>query len=134
MRLNETVPQISLSELLRKLSELGGSDLHITTGSPPQVRVDGHLRPLEMDRVLTSATPSSSPTQSSQTRRSIVSKKTWSSTFHSASKACLVSVPTCSTSAARSAQSFAPFLTRSKQSKSLGCPQWSNSFAKNRAA
>ncbi len=27
MRLNETVPQISLSELLRKLSELGGSDL-----------------------------------------------------------------------------------------------------------
>src|SRR5690242_1758160 len=55
MRLNETVPQISLSELLRKLSELGGSDLHITTGSPPQVRVDGHLRPLESYRVLTSA-------------------------------------------------------------------------------
>ncbi|HEU4434268.1 MAG TPA: type IV pilus twitching motility protein PilT, partial [Pyrinomonadaceae bacterium] len=38
-----------------KLSELGGSDLHITTGSPPQVRVDGHLRPLESYRVLTSA-------------------------------------------------------------------------------
>ena len=55
MRLNENVPQISLSELLRKLSELGGSDLHITTGSPPQVRVDGHLRPLEAYRVLTSA-------------------------------------------------------------------------------
>src|SRR5919108_2377272 len=55
MRLNETVPQISLSELLRKLSELGGSDLHITTGSPPQVRIDGHLRPLESYRVLTSA-------------------------------------------------------------------------------
>ena len=55
MRLNESAPQISLSELLRKLSELGGSDLHITTGSPPQVRVDGHLRPLEMYRVLTSA-------------------------------------------------------------------------------
>src|SRR5216110_3675532 len=55
MPLNENVPQISLSELLRKLSELGGSDLHITTGSPPQVRVDGHLRPLETYRVLTSA-------------------------------------------------------------------------------
>src|SRR5215207_290485 len=55
MRLNETVPQISLSELLRKLSEVGGSDLHITTCSPPQVRVDGHLRPLESYRVLTSA-------------------------------------------------------------------------------
>src|SRR5436189_5291828 len=55
MRLNENVPQISLSELLRKLSELGGSDLHIPAGSPPQVRVDGHLRPLEAYRVLTSA-------------------------------------------------------------------------------
>jgi len=55
MRLNENVPQISLSELLLRLSELGGSDLHITTGSPPQVRIDGHLRPLEQYRVLTSA-------------------------------------------------------------------------------
>jgi twitching motility protein PilT len=55
MRLNETVPQISLSELLRRLAELGGSDLHITTGSPPQVRVDGHLRPLDEYRVMTSA-------------------------------------------------------------------------------
>jgi twitching motility protein PilT len=32
-----------------------GSDLHITTGSAPQVRVDGHLRPLEGYRTLTSA-------------------------------------------------------------------------------
>ena len=53
--MNESLPQISLSELLRKLSEFNGSDLHITTGSPPQVRVDGHLRPLEDYRVLTSA-------------------------------------------------------------------------------
>jgi twitching motility protein PilT len=53
--MNESLPQISLSELLRKLSEFNGSDLHITTGSPPQVRVDGHLRPLEDYRVLSSA-------------------------------------------------------------------------------
>src|SRR5918997_1146161 len=55
MRLNESVPQISLSELLQKLSDLGGSALQTTTGTPPQVRVDGHLRPLEQYRVLTSA-------------------------------------------------------------------------------
>ena len=55
MRLNEGAPQISLSELLRKLSELHGSDLHITTGSAPQIRVDGHLRPVEGYRLLTSA-------------------------------------------------------------------------------
>src|SRR5467141_5239795 len=55
MSLNDTAPPISLSELLRKLSELGGSDLHITTGTPPQVRVDGHLQPLEGYKTLTSA-------------------------------------------------------------------------------
>jgi len=39
---------VSLPELLRKLKELGGSDLHVTTGSPPQIRIDGRLRPLDM--------------------------------------------------------------------------------------
>ena len=38
----------SLSELLKTMLEMGGSDLHITTNSPPQVRVHGHLRPLDM--------------------------------------------------------------------------------------
>src|SRR5437773_3841892 len=38
---------LSLSELLSKMIEMGGSDLHITTNSPPQVRVHGHLRPLD---------------------------------------------------------------------------------------
>ena len=28
--------------------EMNGSDLHITTNSPPQVRVHGHLQPLDM--------------------------------------------------------------------------------------
>src|SRR5437868_9494516 len=40
---------LTLSELLKRMTELRGSDLHITTGSPPQVRIDGHLRPLEYD-------------------------------------------------------------------------------------
>src|SRR5262245_50157789 len=43
----ENTPQISLSELLHKLSELGGSDLHVTTGTPPLARVHGEIRPLE---------------------------------------------------------------------------------------
>ena len=47
--------QISLSDLLKKLIEMGGSDLHITTNSPPQIRIDGHLRPLEGFRALSSA-------------------------------------------------------------------------------
>jgi len=43
----------SLSDLLRKMTEMGGSDLHLTTNSPPQVRVDGHLRPLAEYQPLT---------------------------------------------------------------------------------
>jgi twitching motility protein PilT len=51
----ENAPQISLSELLHRLSEMGGSDLHITTGTPPLVRVHGEVQPLEGYRPLTSS-------------------------------------------------------------------------------
>lgn len=47
--------QLSLSELLHKLSELGGSDLHVTTGTPPLVRIHGEIRPLDGYRPLNSA-------------------------------------------------------------------------------
>ena len=36
----------SLPELLKIMTELGASDLHLSTGTPPRVRVDGRLRPL----------------------------------------------------------------------------------------
>jgi twitching motility protein PilT len=38
----------TLSDLLKKMLELSRSDLHISTNSPPQVRVHGHLQPLDM--------------------------------------------------------------------------------------
>jgi twitching motility protein PilT len=37
----------TLPELLQKVVELEGSDLHITTNTPPQIRVHGHLRRVE---------------------------------------------------------------------------------------
>jgi twitching motility protein PilT len=37
---------ISLNALLKSMVEQGGSDLHLTTNSPPQIRVDGVLRPV----------------------------------------------------------------------------------------
>ena len=40
-------PPLSLHYLLKTMVERGGSDLHITTNSAPQIRVDGHLHPLE---------------------------------------------------------------------------------------
>ena len=39
--------QLSLPELLKKMTDMGGSDLHITTKSPPQVRVHGNLSELD---------------------------------------------------------------------------------------
>src|SRR3954465_14407943 len=38
----------TLPELLKSLVELDGSDLHITTATPPQVRVHGHLQRLPL--------------------------------------------------------------------------------------
>ncbi len=38
---------VSLHQLLQAMSEQNASDLHITTGTPPQLRVDGKLRPIE---------------------------------------------------------------------------------------
>ncbi len=39
---------VSLHQLLKTMLEMNGSDLHVTNNSPPQVRVDGKLRPLDM--------------------------------------------------------------------------------------
>ncbi|HIJ80107.1 MAG TPA: type IV pilus twitching motility protein PilT [Desulfuromonadales bacterium] len=38
---------LNLHQLLKTLVEANGSDLHITTNSPPQMRVDGHLTPMD---------------------------------------------------------------------------------------
>ena len=37
----------TLHELLRTAVDLGGSDLHLSIGTPPQVRVDGELVKLD---------------------------------------------------------------------------------------
>src|SRR5216110_787171 len=42
---------LSLSDLLKRLMEMSGSDLHITTNSPPQIRVHGHLVPLDLPQM-----------------------------------------------------------------------------------
>ncbi len=39
---------VSLQQLLKTMVEQGSTDLHITTNSPPQVRIDGELVPLQL--------------------------------------------------------------------------------------
>ena len=36
----------NLHQMLKELVERGASDLHITTNSPPQIRIDGKLTPM----------------------------------------------------------------------------------------
>jgi len=41
------MPIPTLSELLKRMVDVGGSDLHITTNSPPRIRVHGELKPCD---------------------------------------------------------------------------------------
>ena len=44
---SEQAMSIDLDELLIALVDRGGSDLHLTTGIPPTIRVDGDLEPMD---------------------------------------------------------------------------------------
>jgi twitching motility protein PilT len=46
----------SLNALLKTVVERGGTDLHVTTNSAPQVRIDGVLKPLESEPLSASET------------------------------------------------------------------------------
>jgi len=58
---------INLHQLLKAMLDSGASDLHITTGAPPQLRLDGTLVPLK--------TPSLGPIETKQLCYSILSDK-----------------------------------------------------------
>ena len=48
----------SIQQMLKHMVELGASDLHITTGTPPQIRVNGKMTPMKMRPLLPSDTKS----------------------------------------------------------------------------
>jgi twitching motility protein PilT len=52
---SDAASQITLPELLKKMTDAGGSDLHLTTNSAPQIRVHGHLSSLDGYALLTAA-------------------------------------------------------------------------------
>jgi twitching motility protein PilT len=53
--MNNIASDTKLNELLHKLIELGGSDLHLRVDSPPQVRIHGRMQHLDGYAVLTEA-------------------------------------------------------------------------------
>ncbi len=46
--MGQPAPPVNLHQLLKAMIEKGASDLHITTGTPPQLRIDGDLVPLKV--------------------------------------------------------------------------------------
>src|SRR5262245_44448242 len=46
----------TLPELLKTTVEMNGSDLHIATATPPQIRVHGHLQRLQLPELTPSET------------------------------------------------------------------------------
>lgn len=61
------VAPVSLQDLLTLMIEQNASDLHITSGSPPQLRIDGSLRPVNI--------PPLSPTDTKKLAYSILTEK-----------------------------------------------------------
>jgi len=55
--MNEPARSIpNLHQLLKTMIEKGASDLHITTGTPPQLRIDGALVPLKLQPLMPNET------------------------------------------------------------------------------
>ena len=60
-------PRFTIHQLLKVMIDRGASDLHVTTGSPPQLRIDGSLVPLK--------TPPLDPIETKQLCYSVISEE-----------------------------------------------------------
>jgi twitching motility protein PilT len=67
MNPTEEGPKVNLHQLLRAMIEKGASDMHITTGSPPLLRIDGSVMPLKL--------PPLSPVESKQLCYSVLTEE-----------------------------------------------------------
>ena len=43
---------MNLVDLFNITADMGGSDLHLSVGSPPRIRVNGRLRPLDLPNLM----------------------------------------------------------------------------------
>jgi len=110
-----------LSELLKKMIEMGGSDLHITTNSAPRVRVHGHLRPLDMPPLTAADTKSLAYSVLTDAQKHRF-EENLELDFSFGLKVWPASAATFSISAARSEPSSEPFRGKSRVLTPLGLP------------
>ena len=48
---NDLLDRLEIYQLLQAMVEKGASDLHLTAGSPPQLRIDGKLYPIKLPKL-----------------------------------------------------------------------------------
>jgi twitching motility protein PilT len=65
--MNDQALQVNLHQLLRAMIEKGESDMHITTGAPPLLRIDGAIVPLKI--------PALSPVETKQLCYSVLTEE-----------------------------------------------------------
>jgi twitching motility protein PilT len=65
--MNDQALQVNLHQLLRAMIEKGASDMHITTGAPPLLRIDGAIVPLKI--------PALSPVETKQLCYSVLTEE-----------------------------------------------------------
>ena len=73
--------RVNLHQLLKAMIEKGASDMHITTGSPPLLRIDGSIVPLKL-----------SPLGPVDTKQLCFSKYARCSSESTEKQSCLVSI------------------------------------------
>ena len=77
---HENGAQVHINQMLVKLVELRGSDLHVTAGLPPMMRVDGSLMPMEGFEVMTPSKERDLVYDILSQRIGSASRPTWNST------------------------------------------------------
>lgn len=90
----------TINDMLKKMVELGGSDLHLKVGGPPIARIDGDLKQLSRDRLSADAINQMVFGILNEKQKRISQRiKSWTSP--TACPASQDSGPTCACSAAR---------------------------------
>lgn len=113
---------ITLQSLLKTMLDKGASDLHVTAGSAPRLRIDGELVRLQTDALQCRTQADVLLGHERCTEAAL--KKTSKSTSRSAFATWRASAPTCTCSSRASLAHSAWCRTTLFRSKTSACPPW----------
>jgi len=104
--------------------QAGGSDLHLSSGSPPQLRVDGKLNPMDVPRSHTGGHQAAGLQRDDDTQKHKFEEKWEIDLFFRHSKTCAVPCQRVHTNAAPSGAVFRLIPFEIRGFDALGLPPW----------